>query len=273
MFHAEWNQNGHTAHAQLHSVSIHLLLLIALLVPVLNFFTDPGAPEIPKLKPLIYLAGYLPHAASKGPAATLGSSGSGGDRSSEEATRGKLPPFSWLQFTPPTARVQHAKLEMDPTVLGPPDLHPPSPGLLNFGSPFSNVETGKGGPGGGDGFGEKCCGGVGAGKDRGAGADEEWGYAPRAGTEGTTHPECSYCPTPLFTPEAVKAKFQGTVTLRLVVTPDGRATNIRVVQGPGLGLDQAALEAVRNWRFRPALGANHRPTATWITVEVNFRQL
>jgi protein TonB len=63
----------------------------------------------------------------------------------------------------------------------------------------------------------------------------------------------------------------GTVLLRVLITPEGKATNISVMKGPGLGLDEKAIEAVRAWRFRPSLGPNGRPVAAWNTVEITFR--
>ncbi len=61
--------------------------------------------------------------------------------------------------------------------------------------------------------------------------------------------------------------------LRLGVTPDGRAANISVVKGVGLGLDERAIEAVQTWRFRPATEPGGKVVPIWITVEVTFRLL
>jgi protein TonB len=58
-----------------------------------------------------------------------------------------------------------------------------------------------------------------------------------------------------------------------VVGPDGRPTDIEVVQGPGLGLDEQAIAAVKTWRFRPALGPNRLSVPTQIIIEVQFRLL
>jgi TonB family protein len=84
-------------------------------------------------------------------------------------------------------------------------------------------------------------------------------------------PSCEYCPNPSYTEEARKAKFHGSVLLRVVITAGGRATNIRVVKGVGLGLDERAVESVRQWRFRPAIGPNGQPVETWTEIEINFR--
>ncbi|HUC42281.1 MAG TPA: energy transducer TonB, partial [Candidatus Micrarchaeaceae archaeon] len=82
---------------------------------------------------------------------------------------------------------------------------------------------------------------------------------------------CLYCPSPPFSDEAVKAKYQGVVYVSVVITPDGRATDIHVSKGLGLGLDEKAVEAVRSWRFKPALGPDGRPAAVATTIEVQFR--
>ena len=56
----------------------------------------------------------------------------------------------------------------------------------------------------------------------------------------------------------------------LVVTPDGAAHGLRVVRSLGMGLDEKALEAVRQWRFEPAR-KDGKPVAVAVDVEVNFR--
>jgi TonB family protein len=63
------------------------------------------------------------------------------------------------------------------------------------------------------------------------------------------------------------------VVLQVIITSDGRATNIEVVKGPGLGLEEKAVEAARTWRFKAAVGPSGRPVATITLIEVNFRLL
>jgi len=82
-------------------------------------------------------------------------------------------------------------------------------------------------------------------------------------------PEAIYSPEPSFSDEARKAKFQGIVMLMVVVGKDGRPYNIRVRQSLGMGLDQQAIAAVKNWRFRPATFQG-QPVATQIAVQVDF---
>jgi protein TonB len=57
----------------------------------------------------------------------------------------------------------------------------------------------------------------------------------------------------------------------VVITLDGRATNIQVVKSPGLGLDEKAIEAVRQWKFRPAVGPGGKPVPSQVPIEVTFR--
>ena len=60
------------------------------------------------------------------------------------------------------------------------------------------------------------------------------------------------------------------VTLGLIVGTDGRPSNIRVLNSLGMGLDEKAMEAVRNWKFEPAM-KDGRPASTWVTAEFAFR--
>jgi len=59
--------------------------------------------------------------------------------------------------------------------------------------------------------------------------------------------------------------------MRVLVGPDGRARDIQVTRGIGLGLDENAVRAVRGWQFIPAKDAARRPVTTWITIETVFR--
>jgi TonB family protein len=77
---------------------------------------------------------------------------------------------------------------------------------------------------------------------------------------------------PEFSEPARKAKYQGTVLLAIDIDTSGRARNVRVVRGLGLGLDEKAIEAVSRWLFRPA-AQDGKPVVTTATVEVNFRLL
>ncbi len=92
-----------------------------------------------------------------------------------------------------------------------------------------------------------------------------------AGDNGVGYPSCVYCPEPQYSDAAREAKFEGAVVLQIIIQTDGHATDIKVVKSPGFGLEYKAIEAVRTWRFKPALGPNGKPVATITPVEVTFR--
>ena len=77
---------------------------------------------------------------------------------------------------------------------------------------------------------------------------------------------------PEYSDEARKAKLQGVVVLQIEVDTAGRARNVKLVHGLGLGLDDRAIEAVKRWSFRPGT-VNGKPAVTSAVVEVNFRLL
>ena len=94
----------------------------------------------------------------------------------------------------------------------------------------------------------------------------------RAGVNGVGVPLCLYCrPIPDYTDKARKAKVQGTIVVRVVVTIDGRAEHISVIKGLGFGLDENAMEAVKKWRFKPAHDADGHPVAAITPMEITFR--
>jgi TonB family protein len=89
---------------------------------------------------------------------------------------------------------------------------------------------------------------------------------------GVSPPKAIYSPDPEYSETARQAKLQGTCVLWLVVGPDGKPRDIRVLRTLGLGLDEKAIEAVKHWRFEPAM-KNGKPVAVQINVEVNFHLL
>jgi len=85
------------------------------------------------------------------------------------------------------------------------------------------------------------------------------------------NPVCEKCPDALYTPEARTDRIHGRVLLLATVTEQGTADRIGVLDGLGDGLTEQALEAVRNWRFKPATGMDGKPFAARIPIEVTFR--
>jgi TonB family protein len=77
---------------------------------------------------------------------------------------------------------------------------------------------------------------------------------------------------PQYTEEARAARYSGSVLLSVVVGPDGRAGDCKVIRSLGMGLDEKAIEAVRRWQFRPGTNAGV-PVNVQAQIEVNFRLL
>lgn len=207
---------------------------------------------------------------------TMQGGGGGGDRSPLPASKGKLPKPALRQFTPPAAVLQNMnpKLAMEPTIIAPPDTPLPQVSSINYGDPFGKNGPLSNGTGSGGGIGSGRGGGVGPGSGGGFGPGEGGGFGGgvfRVGG-GVTAPTLLQKIEPEYSEEARKAKYQGVVVLAVVVTPDGRANNIRVQRSLGLGLDEKAVEAVRKWRFRPGM-KDGQPVAVAATIEVNFRLL
>jgi TonB family protein len=86
---------------------------------------------------------------------------------------------------------------------------------------------------------------------------------------GVSQPSVICKVDPEYSEEARKAKHSGTVQLELVIDVDGRAKNIKVVKGVGLGLDEKAIEAVRRWRFIPGEKTG-QAVPVYATVSVSF---
>lgn len=81
---------------------------------------------------------------------------------------------------------------------------------------------------------------------------------PDAGNSGYSSPLCIYCPAAQYPQEARNSKTQGTVELAALITPDGQAQNITVIQPLPHGLTENAIAAVKEWKFTPANGPGSR---------------
>jgi len=205
---------------------------------------------------------------------TIGGGGGGGDRDKLAAPKGKLPKLAMEQLAPPVVivRNENPKLPVEPTVVIPPQVKLAQVNLPNFGDPVAQVGPPSNGTGSGGGIGSGSGGGVGSGEGPGVGPGRGGGIGGGVFrvSGGVSAPRILYQPDPEYSEEARKAKYEGTVTLWLIVGPDGRPHDIRISRSLGLGLDEKAMEAVRQWKFEPAR-KNGQPVSVQINVEVEFR--
>jgi TonB family protein len=261
-----WSKDENFGWTQAISVGLHVLLIGFITFSIITH--QPSSTQA-KTKTDVLPLDISPYMA-KLPQGAKPAGGGGGanDHTTAPVNRGKLPKFQWTQFTPPQVKIQNPnpKLPMDPSLLGPPDLRVSNINAPTFGDPLANGVSESLGHGNGTGIGSGSGGGLGPGEGGGTG-----GGAFRAGVNGVGMPTCIYCPDPQYSDEARKAKYQGVVVLMVIITLDGRATNIQVAKSPGLGLDEKAIEAVRQWKFRPAIGPNGKSVPTQVPIEVTFR--
>ena len=201
--------------------------------------------------------------------------GGGGDRDKIETPKGKLPKASMEQITPPAMviRNDHPKLAVEPTVVMPPTIKIAS-NMPNLGDPLSKIPSGppSNGTGSGAGIGSGSGGGVGSGEGGGVGPGKGGGIGGgvfRVGG-GVSAPRAMDTPDPEYSEEARKAKYQGVCILWLIVGPDGKPRDVKIARSLGMGLDQKAIDAVKRWKFEPAM-KDGKPVAVQINVEVNFR--
>jgi TonB family protein len=156
----------------------------------------------------------------------------------------------------------------------PPQVHIADNHLPNLGvaaAPAMPSAPPSNGTGTGGGIGSGSGGGVGVGHGPGVGAGSGGGIGGgvyKVGG-GISAPQAISAPDPDYTEEARKAKKQGTCVLWLVVDSAGKPRDLKVVRGLGFGLDAKALDAVRQWRFQPAL-KDGKPVDVQISVEVEF---
>ncbi len=77
-------------------------------------------------------------------------------------------------------------------------------------------------------------------------------------------------PAPRYPALSRRNHEQGTSTLKVLVSPDGRAEQLAVATSSGFSrLDAAALDTVKRWKFLPAKQAG-KPVAAWVLVPVTF---
>ena len=203
----------------------------------------------------------------------MGGGGGGGDRDKLETSRGAVPKLKTeVPITPPAVVVRNPapKLVADPSVVAPPNIPVLKAGDL--GDPLSKIMgTASNGTGVGGGIGSGSGGGVGSGRGPGVGPGYGGGYGGgiyRIGN-GVSAPVAVYDPEPDYSEEARKAKYQGVVVLAVVVGPDGRAHDPKIQRSLGMGLDEKAIEKIREWKFEPAK-KDGQPVAVLVNIEVNF---
>jgi protein TonB len=201
-----------------------------------------------------------------------GGGGGGGEQKIAPPVKAELPkPSPHVQLLPAQiARLAQPKLAVEPTsqvnlqVAG---------NMPNLGMPDSpQIALASQGSGAHSGFGAGMGGGIGAGHGTGSGVGSGGGYGGGVMSVGggVSAPEVIHSVDPQFTDEARRTNQQGTVAIQLIVDSQGNPQDARVVRHLGMGLDQKAIDAVHQYKFRPAMYQGH-PVAVQMVIEVEFR--
>lgn len=205
----------------------------------------------------------------------IGGGGGGGSHEIIDPNKGHLPKIDLAPKAPPMVPIlEHPKLAVDSAIAVQKDIKlPDNPNLPMIGvHDSSNVTLASNGQGTGAGMGTGHGGGLGSGTGNGYGPGTGGNYGGGLERVGGL----VSAPVPLLTPEAEfsdearRAKYQGEVMISLIVDAQGNPQNPRVVRPLGMGLDEKALEAVRKYKFKPAMKQG-KPVPVMITIAVNFR--
>lgn len=254
------------------SVAAHVVIVLLAIV-VARYRPEPKIYEPqPELKTdrLVFLA-------EPGPG---GGGGGGGNRMKEPPRVAELPGKD--KITVP--------VEKKPDLTPPPKVEEPEPPplealnipVMNMAAAqqmlpgtiqSGNVATESLGSGSGGGAGTGTGTGVGSGQGSGLGPGRGGGTgggAYRPGS-GITLPRVLREVKPQYTPDAMRAKVQGSVWLECIVMPDGSVGEVKVTKSldPIFGLDQEAIKAARMWRFSPGMRQGE-PVPVIITIELTF---
>jgi len=190
--------------------------------------------------------------------------GGGGQRGPTPVTKGTPPKFADTQIVPPNKPpLIEPKIKIPPTIEVQQDVKMasslPQIGVAN--SPIVGMSMGNGS---GTGLGS------GNGSGLGPGSGGNTGGGPRRIGGGVSAPQLIYSVEPEFSEEARKAKVAGNVLVNLWVDTNGLPSHVHVIRGVGMGLDEKAVEAVRQYKFKPAM-ENGKPVLVELNVEVNFQ--
>ena len=235
----------------IHAGAIALLLLLASLPPVKN--------AVARLPDAVHI--FAPRLAAA-------QAGGGGQRSPLPPSKGQAPPRAVTRvFVPPMAvRLDHPQLPVIQALLDSPEVNIHT----QIGDPLGQLGPASGGPGGPNGIGSGI--GTGIGDTKGSGLGNHFGPPNYRELGITVEPKIIHSEEPEYSEEARKARYQGTVLLAIEIGTNGRVSNIRVLRGLGLGLDEKAIAAVEKWIFKPAM-ASGRAVASPAQVSVTFHLL
>jgi periplasmic protein TonB len=265
------------------STSLHVVIASLLLVlGSIGFMTAEERTDViePEAQPvrLVYLALPGPGGGGGGgglrmPTPPTKAERKGPQKASSPVPARRVPP----PITPPPPRPEPPPPPLEAKTL-PPVMAPVATvaadtrnreGLMKE-MPTEAAPSGGSGSGGGSGTGQGTGLGEGAGSGIGPGEGGGMGGGPYRPGSGVEPPRLIKEVRADYTDQARRANVSGEVVLEIVVRRDGTVGDIRVLQRLGSGLDQRAIEAVRQWRFAPAR-LKGAPVDVIVEVAVEFK--
>jgi periplasmic protein TonB len=256
------------------STTLAFILHVVVITAVL-WFTLTARPHVVTEKAVVItpitFRPYIPPTVPSPKA--MGGGGGGGLHQVVEPIKGHLPPVTKLQTAAPQLiKIDHPRLAQ-PEAIQMQNIKLPDSNMPNVGVPQSpQVAMASQGSGSGSGFGQGLGGGIGSGHGAGLGQGIGGGYGGGIMSVGggVAAPQLINHVEPDFTNEARQARYQGVVEIQLIVDSNGNPENILIVKHLEMGLDQKAIDAVRQYKFRPAMFQGH-PVPVRLVVDVDFR--
>jgi periplasmic protein TonB len=178
------------------------------------------------------------------------------------------PPVVRPQEPPPVVKAEAIQPVFAPVAPAAPD--PRDRGGIPWRAGPESADSHGSGSGGGVGTGQGTGLGEGNGSGIGPGSGGGTGGGPYRPGAGITAPSILREVQPDYTDEARRRAIQGDVVLEIVVRADGGVASVKLLQGLGAGLDQRAIDAVRQWKFNPAKRYG-TPVDVLVEVAVEFK--
>jgi periplasmic protein TonB len=210
-----------------------------------------------------------------------GGGGGGGNQMKEPPRKAELP--GKAKLTVPVAKPPELEAPKEPPKVQPPpveELNIPAvaqasaaealQGLIDAQPRLPSTSQGPG-SGGGAGNGRGVGIGPGTGSGLGPGSGGGTGGGPYRPGSGVSAPIALNVIKPQYTSEAMRARVQGVVQVECVVQLTGVCTDIQVIRSldPTFGLDNEAVKAARQWRFKPGMRLG-QPVPVLVTIELTF---
>jgi len=258
------------------AVAISTAINIGLVALLLFAFRKQINSVLPPKLQLTNLDDIKPYIPTTPKSGHMGGGGGGGDHSVAPPIKGKLPELKKNPIVPPMVPVlKNPTIAINPAIDVQPIKLPDNPNMPTIGvSTSTNVVLASNGQGSRGGMGTGTGGGLGSGTGNGygPGTGGNVGGGLRRVGDGVSAPKLVFAPDAEFSDEARRAKYEGVVLISVIVDALGNPQSISVKRPLGMGLDEKAIEAVKQYKFKPALyQKTGKPVPVQISIEVNFR--